>query len=363
MSCLDKTKYWGRFILLFSCSNILPEKLSVVNTRMIDGTGEILHDSKGGAKEKRWVNKKNLARKLEELFLIARKEAPDVISDSGLFALSHCADHLIFKHCPNHSEDKHLVRADFCKNRLCPVCNWRKSLKMYGQMTEIVEKMTTDRADLRFIFLTLTVENPEGQDLSATIDAMNEGFTLLTNRSKTLAATKAVKKNILGWFKSLEITYNAKTNKYHPHFHVVLAVPDSYFTRGFLTTAKWVKLWRACMKLDYDPIVHVQAADMTDKGAVCEITKYATKGEYLINCPDDQAAAAVTVLANSLRNRRLVGFGGIFRDVRKFLKQDDIETGDLVHVAGDDPDGDTCKICGSKMLEHLYTWRMGAYIC
>ena len=49
---------------------------------------------------------------------------------------------------------------------------------MYGQMTEIVGKMTTDRADLRFIFLTLTVENPEGQDLSATIDAMNKGFAL-----------------------------------------------------------------------------------------------------------------------------------------------------------------------------------------
>jgi plasmid rolling circle replication initiator protein Rep len=348
--------------LLFSCKTSLAEKFPRVNT-LIDGTGEILQDFKDGKKEKPWKEKKVLVEKLEELFRIAKEGDPCVISDSGLYSLSHCGSYLTFNHCPNHSEEKRLIRADFCKNRLCPMCNWRKSLKMYGQMTEIVEKMTTDRADLRFIFLTLTVKNPEGQDLSATIDAMNEGFKLLVDKSKNLAASKAVKKNILGWFKSLEITYNAKDDTYHPHFHVVLAVPDSYFTRGFTTTAKWVKLWRACMKLDYDPIVHTQSADMSQKGALCEITKYATKGEYLMNCPDQQAAAAVAVLANSLRNRRLVGFGGIFRDVRKFLKQDDIEDGDLVHVAGDDPEGDTCKICGAKMLEHLYTWRMGAYIC
>ena len=349
--------------MLFGCKSILAEKLSAVNTPFETGTGEILHDSKDGGKEKPWRLKKLLVEHLVELFTMARKEDPGVISDSGLHALSHCGSYLTFSHCPNHSEEKHLVRADFCKNRLCPMCNWRKSLKMYGQMSEIAEKMTTDRADLRFIFLTLTVENPTGAELSATIDAMNNGFKLLVDKSKTLAATKAVKKYILGWFKTLEITYKAETDTYHPHFHVVLAVPDSYFTRGFTSTAKWVKLWRACMKLDYDPIVDVRAADMSQKGAICEISKYATKGEYLIDCPEEQAAAAVAVLANTLRNRRLVGFGGIFRDVRRFLQQDDIETGDLVHVAGADPDADTCKICGAKMLEHLYTWRMGAYIC
>lgn len=82
------------------------------------------------------------------------------------------------------------------------------------------------------------------------------------------------------------------------------------------------------MKLDYDPVVDVRSVDMAEKGAVCEITKYAVKGEFLSDvCPQEQAVRVVTVLANTLRNRRLIGFGGLFRDVRKFLKQEDVETG------------------------------------
>ena len=223
---------------------------------------------------------------------MARKIDPGVITEAALEKLGRCGDHLIFNQCPNHSEEKHLAQADFCRNRLCPMCNWRKSLKMFSQMSEIVEKMTTDHDGLRFIFLTLTVKNCKGEELSALIDAMNDGFTLLTSKGKNLAASKAVKKNILGWFKTLEITYNIKADTYHPHFHVVLAVPDSYFTRGFTTTEKWVKLWRACMKLDYDPIVDVRSVDMAEKGAVCEITKYAVKGEFLSDeCPQNKRSS------------------------------------------------------------------------
>ena len=352
--------------MLFNRNSSLAEKLSGVNTLIETGTGEILHDSKDGSKEKPWESKKPQSLILREVFGMARKADPGVITESALEKLGRCGDHLIFNQCPNHSEEKHLAQADFCRNRLCPMCNWRKSLKMFSQMSEIVEKMTTDHNGLRFIFLTLTVKNPSAADLSATIDAMNEGFKLLVDKSKNLAASKAVKKNILGWFKTLEITYNIKADTYHPHFHVVLAVPDSYFTRGFTTTEKWVKIWRACMKLDYDPVLDVRSVDMAEKGAVCEITKYAVKGEFLSDvCPQEQAVRVVTVLANTLRNRRLIGFGGLFRDVRKFLKQEDVETGDLIRIGDDDPEAKVCKICGTKLLKHMYTWRsgVGKYIC
>jgi len=230
---------------------------------------------------------------------------------------------------------------------------------MFSQMSEIVEKMTDDRRDLRFIFLTLTLKNCTGDKLSETIDHMNNAFKLMTDKTKR---SNSVQKYILGYFKALEVTYNVKADTYHPHFHVVLAVADSYFTRGFTKTEKWVEIWQKCLGIDYKPVVDVRSADIANKGAICEITKYATKGEYLLDdISQEQAARAVIVLAKALKNRRLVGFGGLFREVRKFLQHDDIEDGDLIHITGEQ-DNDTCKICGSKLLEHMYEWRIGAYV-
>ena len=343
-----------------NCTPIIAEILTPVN--ILNGTGEILSDKSASGKERPWAEKKEAGQKLYKLLKIAKKNDETIITDSMLEKVHHCGEHLIFKQCPTHSGEKRLIKADFCRHRLCPMCNWRKSLKMFSQMSEIVEKMTDDTKDLRFIFLTLTVRNCTGDKLSETIDQMNKAFALLTNKSQTLAATKSIKKYILGYFKALEITYNYKADTYHPHFHVVLAVPNSYFTRGFTKTEKWVEIWQKCLGVDYKPVVDVRSVDTTDKGALCEITKYATKGEYLLDgIREEQAARAVAVMAKTLKNRRLVGYAGLFREVRQFLKQDDIEDGDLIRVTGEQ-ENDTCKVCGSKLLEHMYTWRIGAYV-
>ena len=350
----------GGFILsVLSCTPIVPETYTPSN---IFGTGEILSDISASGRERPWSEKKKASQKLYKLFRLARGSDETVITASALDRLNHCAEHLVFKQCPNHSAEKHLTKGDFCRNRLCPICNWRKSLKMFSQMSEIVEKMTDDRRDLRFIFLTLTVKNCKGDELSDTIDHMNKAFKLMTDKKQTLAIAKSVKQYILGYFKALEITYNRKADTYHPHFHVVLAVPDSYFTRGFTKTAKWVEIWQKCLGIDYKPVVDVRSVDTADKGALCEISKYATKGEYLLDdVTQEQGAAVVAVMAKSLKNRRLVTFSGLFREVRKFLQHDDIEDGDLIHVTGEQ-DNDTCKVCGSKLLEHMYKWRIGAYV-
>lgn len=345
---------------IFNCTPIVSETFTTGN--IIFGTGEILSDQSVSGKERPWKEKKEVGLKLYKLLKTAREKDNTVISESMLDKVQHCGEHLIFKQCPHHSNEKHLVKADFCRHRLCPMCNWRKSLKMFSQMSEIVEKMTDNTKDLRFIFLTLTVRNCEGDKLSETIDHMNNAFTLMTSKNRTVAISKPIKKYILGYFKALEVTYNVKADTYHPHFHVVLAVPNSYFTRGFTKTEKWVEIWQKCLGVDYKPMVDVRSVDTTDKGALCEITKYATKGEYLLDgIQEQQASGAVAVLAKALKGRRLVGYSGIFREVRKFLNHDDIEDGDLIHVTGEQ-ENDTCKICGTKMLEHMYKWRVGAYV-
>ena len=101
-------------------------------------------------------------------------------------------------------------KADFCRHRLCPVCNWRKSLKLFSQMKEVSARLLQDFPGARYLFLTLTVKNCSGAELAQTIDKMNFGFKLLANAGKTNASAKAVKANLLGYAKAMEIKYDAE---------------------------------------------------------------------------------------------------------------------------------------------------------
>src|SRR5690606_10304521 len=138
----------------------------------------------------------------------------------------------------------------------------------------------------------------------------------------------------------LEVTRNQRRGDYHPHFHVLLAVKPSYFGGGYIKQAEWVQLWQEAMRVDYRPVVDVRTvkakrSSQTVEGAVAEIGKYAVKpSDYLVEDPDE-AAAAVEVLDGALKNRRLVAYGGLFREIRRELHMKDPETADLIEIDED----------------------------
>ena len=150
------------------------------------------------------------------------------------------------------SSDLKLTNANFCKVRLCPMCSWRRSLKIFGQVSRVMDYVE-ENYNYRYIFLTLTVKNCYGEDLRDTLDLMTKSFNKLSER-------KAFKQAVKGYFRSLEITYNKKDNTYHPHFHMILAVNKNYFTddRVYLSQEKWTNLWQSVLQVDYIPIVHVK---------------------------------------------------------------------------------------------------------
>ena len=62
-------------------------------------------------------------------------------------------------------------------------------------------------------------------------------------------------------------------------------------------------------------------------------TKYPTKSADLLKIEnEEQAVQALIVLAKTLKGRRLITFGGDFAAVKRELKLDDVETGDLIHA-------------------------------
>ncbi len=230
-----------------------------------------------------------------------------------------------------------LRHANFCKLRLCPMCIKRRQKKIYHQISAIMNVLSEDYA---FVFLTLTQKNVSGEELAVEIDNLMKGWEKLSRRT-------VFKKAVKGWFRALEVTHNLDVNSvsydmYHPHFHIVLVVRKGYFKgKEYIKHEDWCKMWQECMKLDYLPNVDVRRFKASNKKelqkSVSEAAKYTVKdNDFLI--PDNPSLQddTVAILTHALASRRLIAFGGVFKEVHKKLNLDDVETGDLVNVEGED---------------------------
>lgn len=269
--------------------------------------------------------------------------AYDEIDEKKASRLRECANVLTYR---RDGEVLRLVHADFCRVRLCPICQWRRSLKNYGQMLKILGAL---QGQYSYIFLTLTMKNCSGDALSDTLDTLFASYNRLTKN-------KAVKKVVKGWYRACEVTHNLDTNEYHPHLHCILAVNKSYFTsRDYINQGDWVEHWKQALQVDYTPVLDVRKIKGDDTKAVAEASKYAVKANDIINYDDwDLTVETVSVLDKALAGRRFVGFGGVMRDVHKALNLDDSDDGDLLDIG---QKGDT--ITSDDVDEITFVWHSG----
>lgn len=280
---------------------------------------EILVDLSNTGKIKPWSEKASKTRVLADIY--------EIVNPSKAVRLRNCASFLDYHVCENGK--KRLVNANFCRVRLCPMCVWRRTLKIFSQTSAIMDVINNEFG-YEYIFLTLTMKNCEPDDLSEAIDMM-------MNSWNKFSKYKDFKQAIKGFYRGFEVTHNLDPNSkdydtFHPHFHCVLAVNKSYFkSRDYLSQGKWTNLWAKALGVTYHPVVHVKKIKGNTALAVAEVAKYAVKdGDYII--PDDEQMTLKTVelLDRVLAKRRFVSFGGIFKDVHKRLNLDDPEDGDLI---------------------------------
>jgi len=318
----------------------------------------ILRDLKQSGKERPWRKNK--------LFSIAISKAYFLLSELRQYGaiVGSCGNNLKFGSCATVEHGKKLIEAYFCKVRLCVMCQWRKSLVIRKQVLDLVhwhrEKYSTDVP----LLLTLTVINVSSDDLGHTINRMNVAWRRLMER-------RVIRRSVRSWFRSLEITYNKELQDFHPHFHVLLMVPASYFDirRDFyVSQQEWLRLWKLSMRDDRITQVDIRTIKARKVGTLesmaAEVAKYATKPSSYVqensNGLLEASPSIVEDLHYALKGRRLVGFGGLFKQIREEKKMVDVEEADLIHI---DEDGVVkeclCKICGSTLLEELYRWEIG----
>jgi plasmid rolling circle replication initiator protein Rep len=113
-------------------------------------------------------------------------------------------------------------------------------------------------------------------------------------------------------------------------------VKKEYFSKSnekYITTEKWVHLWRTSAKLDYDPVCDIRKVRKTKKNiskTVAEIAKYTVKdSDYIGN---DEV---IKTLTDAIFRKRLYAYGGVIAKASKALKIRKPDSGDLVHIDND----------------------------
>ncbi len=261
--------------------------------------------------------------------------------------LATCSTFLQFKVYSNGT--KKLSSMNSCHVRLCPICSWRRSLKVYANIRQATEFLT-EKYNRRYILVTLTVPNCPPERLTEVLNRMFKAF----NRFNQL---KPIKTAFTGFYRALEVTRNCNPKSplfgtYHPHFHCLFSVKKSYFnSRYYLSHDTIVKLWEASMRrneLDYlwyrvPDANHPWQCDIRkvrgDLAKSCaEVAKYSVKSSDIIVPEDIEVTSHIAqTLDKALERRRLVSYGGELAEVRRTLKLDDEESGDLVHIENDIP--------------------------
>ncbi|MCY7432990.1 protein rep [Bacillus safensis] len=324
----------------------------------------ILEDKTATGKKRDWRGKKVRSSLMAAHYEGLEKRTGAPYYGKKAEKVCDCAECLAFRR-DNETGRLRLYQAYFCKVRLCPMCAWRRSLKIAYHNKLIVEEANRQYKPA-WIFLTLTVKNVEGDHLKQTITDMMQGF-------RKLFQYKKVKSGTLGFFRALEITKNHEENTYHPHFHVLIPVKRSYFTgKSYIKQAEWTSLWKRAMKLDYTPIVHVQRvkgkkgidaeaiekevrAEMEEQKAILEISKYPVKDTDVIrgNEVTEENLDTVYYLDDALASRRLIGYGGILKEIHQELNLTDAEDGDLIRIEEDEDE------VANETFEVMAHWHVG----
>jgi plasmid rolling circle replication initiator protein Rep len=270
--------------------------------------------------------------------------------------LKYCGSRMIYAQDPD-SGEWGIAAAMFCQKRLCPLCSWRRSVRTFRNVYQIVT--SPECKNSQFVFLTLTVRNCTGEELPETLDRIIEAWRVLTRDDR-----QPFRKSFLGTLRSVEITYNRRAKTYHPHIHVLAAVSPGYFKKtnpDYISHKKLREIWVSALDravqiapaekvireldrdthgakldlgpnivatikeirekyppIDYVPQVRIEKIKNSTGKAVAEIAKYTVKPADYIDLPE-----VVQVLDPALRHRRLIAYGGLFATVRERLKLED----------------------------------------
>lgn len=207
-----------------------------------------------------------------------------------------------------------IVKAIRCRDKFCPVCQKIKSTKN-ALAIEAMYNYLKDTTKLNYLFITLTAPNVKGDKLSKELNDYTSSF-------KRMIKTKKIEKINKGYIAKLEITYNFEEDTYHPHYHILMAVPNQYFKNPdyYIKQNEWLEIWQKA-KRDKN-ITQVDVRKVQNKNnegissEVLELAKYMAKSADYFNSLD-----VFETYFNETHKKRFMRYGGLFKEALKDFKQ------------------------------------------
>jgi hypothetical protein len=242
-----------------------------------------------------------------------------------------------------------LLEYNPCNRRLCPMCEWRRSMVWRGRLMAGLDRFFEEKPTYRPLFLTLTVRNVPLGELADQIREIHAGWnrlagarwfptpywfrrTEVTTRSPMGLDSSESGGEIIQRRCAPEIGSDSARSvsacddgaagilpsSAHPHVHALLLVPASYFSHGYIKHTQWQAQWQMAARLDYAPVIDIRRAHAKftagealydAKAAGIEAMKYAVKATDL-----QKIGANVPEFAHQIRGHRLVGMSSKLRD-------------------------------------------------
>lgn len=251
--------------------------------------------------------KRYQTEKLSQRYLKIARERNDSVYQKRAIDVNQCCDNIKYAQFSDGSQK--ILNMFSCKDRLHTACNYRRSVRTFAQLTQIINSDEFLKEDYKCIFLTLTLKSVSPKKLKNGIDEILYAF-------KKFMLNKRIKQTVKGFFRALEITFNPKTHKFHHHLHIIFIVNSSYFKKNYIKQSEFIDIWKKSAAIDYTPVVDVRP--IKDFGGVAEVAKYSVSADD--NLLDGLSDNELVILRDNLTNRRLVSMGGCVRDIARKLK-------------------------------------------
>ncbi|HDK5188841.1 TPA: protein rep [Staphylococcus aureus] len=286
---------------------------------------ETLKDMTKSGKQRPWREKK--------IDNVSYADILEILKIKKAFNVKQCGNVLEFK--PTDEGYLKLHKTWFCKSKLCPVCNWRRAMKNSYQAQRVIEEVVKEKPKARWLFLTLSTRNAiDGEHLNQSLKEMSQAFNKLKMYSK-------VKKNLIGFMRSTEVTVNKNNGSYNQHMHVLLCVENKYFrgSENYISQKEWLDLWQKALRVNYRPVANIKAIKPNKKGdkdiqaAIKETSKYSVKSSDYLTGNHEKDAEIVQDLEHGLYKKRMLSYGGLLKKKHKILNLDDAEDGNLIKTS------------------------------